>query len=339
MKFWFNNGGWISNKAHQQITALTRDNVKFITVIRHAALGDMVLTRPFLIELRKAFKNSFITLSICSNYTRGVPEDLVDKVHIVHGTDQRDVPYGTRKKRFKELGHQDIIFDLAATNRSFRTCFHNSAKLKVGFPYRWIRARMFYDFTVHRSDLSYEVDNMLSMLHAIGVKTSHPHKFNMPGEKLARDKPYIIYFTGASIKQKCWPLESFSGLINRMSAEYPKYDHLILGGIQDWEKSETVLDHTNDANNINSIEADNINDTVSLLKGADLVVANDTGIRNLAIACETPTVGIFTITVPFRYWPRTTNHDIVLSDNEHVPSVKNVFNTCASVLSLTGTQH
>ena len=333
MKFWFNNGGWVSKKARHKIKIMSRESVKTVTVIRHAALGDMVLTRPFLIELRKTFTNAFITLSISSNYTRGTPDDLVDKVHVVHGSDQRGTPFSERKKRFKELGYQDIIFDLAATNRSFMTCFFNHAGLKVGFPYRRSMARLFYDFTVNRSDLEFEVEGMLSMLHAIGIKTSYPHQYNMPGQKLIRKKPFIVYFSGASVKQKCWPLESFSTLINRLAIEYPQHDHLVLGGIQEWEKSETVLENSNNADNVGSVEADNINDTVSLLKGADLVVANDTGIRNLAIACETPTVGIFTITVPFRYWPRYNNHDAVIPVNDVMPSVDEVFDSCKTTLS------
>ncbi len=73
MKFWFTKGAWASNNARRVIKSLTRENIKKIAVIREAALGDMVLTRAFLIEARKAFPNAIITLSIVSNHTRGRP--------------------------------------------------------------------------------------------------------------------------------------------------------------------------------------------------------------------------------------------------------------------------
>lgn len=332
MKFWFKRGAQSSEKANKLIRSISREQVEKIAVIRHAALGDMVLTRGFLIELRKAFKNATITLSISSNYTRGVPDDLVDRLHVVHGSDNKDVSFSERKKRFKELGHQNIIFDLAATNRSFMTCFFNTADLKVGFPYRSIQSYIFYDMTVTRSDLHFEVDDMLSMLHAMGVKTSCKHTYNMPGEKLERDKPYVIYFAGASVPSKCWPTENFRQLIETMSNDYPEHDHLLLEGIMEWEKSTTILGDGNTKTNIGSITSDEYDDTVSLLKGANLVVANDTGIRNLAVVCETPTVGIFFDTYPFRYWPRDNNHEIVLPDGEGVPPVEEVRNACLTVL-------
>ncbi|HEX5635871.1 MAG TPA: lipopolysaccharide heptosyltransferase family protein, partial [Gammaproteobacteria bacterium] len=136
MKLWFTKGVWLSKTARQKLTELSANDVKSIAVIRHGALGDMILTRAFLIEARKVFPNAKITLSIVSNYTRGTPADLVDRVHVIHGSDQRGTPIGERIKRIKELGYQDIIFDLASSNRSVMTCLLNKAKLKVGFPYR-----------------------------------------------------------------------------------------------------------------------------------------------------------------------------------------------------------
>ena len=104
MDFWFTKGVRLSRSARNKARELTRDNVKAIAVLRHAALGDMVLTRAFLIEARKAFPNAKITLSIVSNYTRGTPEDLVDRIHIIHGSDQKDVSILKRIKKIKELG-------------------------------------------------------------------------------------------------------------------------------------------------------------------------------------------------------------------------------------------
>ena len=74
MKFWFTKGAWASKRARKIIKSISADQIKKIAVIRHAALGDMVLTRAFLVEARKAFPNAEITLSVVSNYTRGCPK-------------------------------------------------------------------------------------------------------------------------------------------------------------------------------------------------------------------------------------------------------------------------
>ena len=58
MKLFFSKGAWASKKARERIKNLTMDDIKHIAVIRHSALGDMLLTRSFLFETRKAFKNA-----------------------------------------------------------------------------------------------------------------------------------------------------------------------------------------------------------------------------------------------------------------------------------------
>jgi len=331
MKFWFTKGVWASKKAREVIADLSRDTIKNIAVIRHGALGDMLLTRAFLVETRKAFPNASITLSIVSNYTRGTPEDLVDRVHVVHGSDQRETPLRTRIKRMKELGPQDIIFDLASSNRSVMTCVLNSAKLKIGFPYHRLQAKLFYDVATCRSDTNFEVDDMINMLNIFGIKTAYPHRYNMPGPALERDRPYIVYFAGASTSNKCWPASSFSQLITEMIKLYPQHQHLVLEGIQPWEKADEILAPIAAADRAAAITADTIEETTALLKGADLVVSNDTGIRHLAIVSDTPSVGIF-FADPFRYWPRYSIHDVAIPDPDWPPSVDAVKTACLNVL-------
>ena len=329
----FINGVWARKNVNKKIENLSFSDVKSIAILRHAALGDMLLTRCFIIEARKLFPNAKITLSVVSNYTRGVPEDLVDRIHIIHGTDQRGTPIGERIKKIRELGHQDLIFDLAAGNRSFFTCLFTSAILKIGFPYRRIRAWMFYDITTTRSDLNFEVNDMLNMLHIFGAKTEYPHVYNMPGKAIKRDRPFIVYFIGASGPEKCWPRENFSELITLMATDYPERDHLVLGGLKDWERADTVLGSLGEFNNVSPIETDTIEKTVSLMKGADLLVSNDTGIRHVAITCNTPTIGIFP-GKPYRYWPRYDIHDAIFPEiNYDVVSVEETHHACKQLLN------
>lgn len=334
MKLWFNKGVWKRKGIDKKIKDLSFLDIKKIAIMRHAALGDMVLTRSFIIEARKAFPNAYITLSIVSNYTRGTPEDLVDRVHIVHGSDNRKVSIKDRYKRIRELGHQDIIFDMASSSRSSMTCLLNRAILKIGFPYRKIQARLLFDIAIPRSDLNFEGCDMMSMLNALGIKTAYPHRYDMPGIPLQRGKPYIIYFIGASTPDKVWPAERFSELISIMSRDYPNHDHLVLEGIQPWETADKILSTLENIDNISRINADSLDETVSVLKGADLVVSNDTGIRHLAIVSETPTVGIF-FQDPYRYWPRFEIHDVALPDDNGAAPVREVHDCCVNILNKT----
>ena len=95
-----------------------------------------------------------------------------------------------------------------------------------------------------------------------------------------------------------------------MANEFPDRDHLVLGGLKDWERAETVVDSLAELKNVGVVDTDTIEKTAALMKGADLLISNDTGIRHIAITCNTPTIGIFQ-GLPYRYWPRYNNHDVV----------------------------
>jgi ADP-heptose:LPS heptosyltransferase len=62
-----------------------------------------------------------------------------------------------------------------------------------------------------------------------------------------------------------------------------------------------------------------------------LLISNDTGIRNMAIAVNTPTVGIFLVIQPFKYWPREGGHDCIFN-LESQPSVEDVYKSAISMI-------
>jgi len=332
MELWFKGGGWANKKAAGIARQMSPDKIRRVAVIRHAAVGDMVLTRPFLIELRRFFPNAEITLSLVSNYTRGAPLDLVDHVHVVYGNDRRDVALKEQIARAKELGEQDLLFDLAATSRSFWLCKLSKAKLKLGFPYHAIQRPLFYDITIPRSDLRFEAENMLELLNVLGHAHEYPPRFDMPVTPAQRGKPYVIYFPSASTTEKCWPHDCFAGLVSRMAEQYPEHEHVVLQGIAEWEKIDDIMAAQQGKANVTGLELDDFDATVALIKGASLLVGNCTGIRNIAIACETPTVGIFFVTPVFRYWPRYGGHEAAFKPDASVPDVEHVFALTCKVL-------
>jgi len=324
MKLWFERGAWASKQGRKKVAALSREKVASIAVIRHAALGDMVLLRPFLYELRRFFPNARITLSLVSNYIYGAPEELVDRVHIIHGSDQRNVSRITQIKKIKELGYHDIIFDMASTSRSHLVVLLNRAGIKVGFPYRGALRRILYDVAVLRSDFRFEAESMMDMLHVFGCDSRYPLQFDLDIKPASVQKPYIVYFPSASTKDKCWPHALFSTLIKQMANEYGEYQHIILEGIADWESIEEIIEPLSQFENVEGNKAVSLDTTLSLIKHAKLLVSNDTGIRNLAIAAGTSTLGIFFKTIPYRYWPRGIIHEAAFEADGSIPDVTKV---------------
>lgn len=340
MKLWFKHGAWCAKRAHKVVQDMQPEEVHSIAVIRHAAVGDMVITRPFLLELRRLFPNAKITLSLTSNYTRAAPLDLVDRVHTIFGSDQRNVSLRQQIRRARELGPHDLLFDLAATTRSFWVCWLNSARLKIGFPYHVIQNYLYYDITVPRSDFRYEAENMLDMLNVFGHSHVYPLQYAMKAAVMEREKPYVLYFPSASTPEKCWPDERFRRLLRRMSGQYPDYEHIVLKGVEEWEKIDSIIEPLGDLTNVSGISLLECEGSLSEIKGlslinsASLLVVNDTGIRNVAIACGTPTVGIFFATEVFRYWPRFGKHEVVFNPDGSLPEVERVFEAVEKIMGV-----
>jgi ADP-heptose:LPS heptosyltransferase len=330
MKLWFERGAWASRRGRVAIDQMQPQEVKRIAVIRHAALGDMVLVRPFLVEVRKFFPNAEIVLSLVSNYTYGAPVDLVDAVHVVHGSQEKNVSLRQRISRVKELGPVDILFDLANTTRSRYVCFFNQAHIKIGFPYKGYLRNLLLDAAVWRSDFVFEAETMLHTLMLLGANPKFPLDYAWPDElrqsSNAELDRSVVYFPFASVETKCWPTSHFYALIDQAAKRYPQTKHIVLEGVGSHEHTRAYQDLAQKYPNVLLQSKMSIENTTKMLANAALVVSNDTGIRNLAISLGTSTLGIFFSTVPFRYWPKLAGHEAVFLPDGTVPDVQSVLN-------------
>jgi ADP-heptose:LPS heptosyltransferase len=306
-------------------------------VIRHAALGDMVLTRPFLVEARRFFPNAELVLSIVSNYSYGLPTDLVDSVHVLHGSDQPTVSLKDRIARARELKSIDILFDLADTTRSRYLCLLTDAKIKVGFPYSRGLRNLIFHAAVPRSDFSFEAINMLDALMLFGASPEIPLQFNWGSLPISNaippKSPYIIYFPFASVNSKCWNTENYLRSISLLAQIHPSHEHIILGGVGKNEALQPFEAALAEFKNIRFQRPLELDETLRLLSHARLVISNDTGIRNLAISLDVSSIGIFFATVPFRYWPRYGKHRALFNPDGSPPSVEDLVEAAALSLA------
>ncbi|MGL6175573.1 MAG: glycosyltransferase family 9 protein [Vibrionaceae bacterium] len=333
----FEKGAYLSCKARKYLsTQFDPQKITKIAVIRHAALGDQVITRPFLIEARRFFPNATITLVSVSNYQYGTPADLVDNVLVMHGNDKKNLTLQEKLSNIKQAGEQEIIFDLAGTNRSYWFTALTRAKLKFGFPYKsWLRGTL-YNACVFRSDFQPEVEVMLDMLRFLGHTPQERLDFADPDNaQLKRsEKPYILYFNGASQPRKVLTNAQIQQLLEEAIVKFPHFEHVFLEGVAPSEKGEFLQSLTTHKN-FSIQPCMPLEQLVEYSAGATLVVSPDTGVRNVAIATHTPTVGIFFATVPFRYTPRyELIHHIVMNANASVPSAAQILASMEHALSV-----
>ncbi|MGD8925792.1 MAG: glycosyltransferase family 9 protein [Thioalkalispiraceae bacterium] len=331
MKIWSWKRNWIKKGAHQKAAQLDFSNVRRIAVLKHAALGDLVLTRPFLITLREYFPDAEITLSVARHYMNGIPEDLVDRIHIVQSK-KNGASLWRRWKELRSLGEQDILFDISAVSRTFWLSKITKAKLKIGYKHRFVH-RLIYDIAVERTAYKFEAETFMDQLLVLGLQYKWPLEFALQPDSSPIEGPYILYFPTASVDYKAWEFHRFASLINQLHARYPQYKHVLLSGIAEWEKKicdkvEALIEDKQNFLRINGSD-----ETCNIVGHAALLVANDTGIRNMAIAYNTPTVCVFMATLPFTYAPRFGLHEIVFKTLGGQPEVDQVYDACCKILT------
>ncbi|GAB3487612.1 glycosyltransferase family 9 protein [Marinomonas epiphytica] len=325
---WFERGAYVSEKARGYITSdFNPETVKKVAIIRHAALGDQVILRPFLVEARKFFPNAELTLVGVSHYQYGMPTDLVDHTHIMLGKDGKAKPsFKAKVANIKELGEQDIIFDLASTNRSYWMMLLSKAKLKVGFPYHALLRGTLYNLCVLRSDFQAEVETLLDMLRVLGHNPPRRLDFAYPDHQELCDKesPFILYFNGASQLRKILTKDQMRNVMEKSIRAMPHVRHIFLEGKNDFEKGDYLADLAESADNFSIQPCLELDKLVTLIAQSTLLIAPDTGVRNIGISTHTPTVGIFFSTVPFRYTPRYEDHFIVMRPDATTPSTDEI---------------
>ena len=336
MKLNFRRGSaFASKKAHTYLSTVTPQDIKNITVIRHAAIGDFMNIRPFLIELREFFPNARITLSVVEHYMYGIPEDLIDGAHVmnryVSSNKGKKASLFTRIKQAKALPPQDIVFDLTDSTITLLLTMLSQAKLKIGYPYRPLR-RFFYDIATLRSDFVVEAQSVLHMLNILGAKTKTPLEYGNNEKYPKNDVKQVVYFAGASVKDKCWEEEKFKVLIDKMSDSYPQYNHIILQGIGEDEKFLAIYEPLKDKENVLLQETISIEEVMQLLANSRCLVSNDTGVRNMGISLQTPSIGIFFDIPPFRYWPREEKHDCVFNIEYTSPDIQAVYDSTSTMI-------
>ena len=327
MKLNFRRGSaYASNKAREYLNNVNPADVEKITIVRHAAIGDFMNIRPFLIELRRFFPNAKVTLSVVKHYMYGIPEDLIDELHVMsrYKDDGSKTGLFTRIKEAKSLPPQDMIFDLTDSTLTLLLVFLSQAKLKIGYPYRGLR-RAFFDIATLRSDFVVEAQSVMHMLNIMGAKTRVPLVYGNGVKYKKEDLEQIVYFAGASTEDKCWEKEKFLALIEKMSDNFPAYKHVILQGIGENEKFLDIYKPLSYKENVLLQEKMSIEDVMKFISKSRCLVSNDTGVRNMGIALETPTIGIFFQIPPFRYWPREEKHDCVFNIEYTSPSIEDVY--------------
>ena len=302
---------------------------RILVVRQHNQMGDMMLATPALRAIRETYPGAIIGM-VSSTLNRGVLANspFVDRVF----TYDKRRP-GTHLSMLRALHAQkfDLAIVLHTVSFSFTTLMLgvlSGARVRIGSTSPRIGDALtgsYLNITLPLPDPARlssmnEAEHNLFPLRAVGITTDDLAPLIVPGEaseRWANDfaatcwKPGTVKLAvhpGAGKAENIWKAEDFAAVVDALAGR----STISLAVVQGPADTEAVRTFESACRVKGTIVRDrSITDVAALLKLADLVVCNDTGVMHVACAAGARVLGIFGPTDPVRWAPRSPGLRIV----------------------------
>jgi len=300
---------------------------KNILIIKPSSLGDIVLALPAISALRRSFPDAEISWLVRPefelilknhpdlNHTILFDRKLLGKAWFSPSAlaALSSLVKTLHRKQF------DIVIDLQGLFRSGLLAYLTGCKTRLGMANAREFAPAFYTLTVPQSpDCIHLVDYYLRIISCTGASDTAV-QFKFPEDPAADDSVrkllnthnvkignYAVLIPGSAHIDKCWPIDRFAALADRINAEF-RLSIVAAGG----ESEKKIIEKLGELASVpiaNFAGLTNLIELTALLKAARLVVSNDTGPGHIAAALGVPLVMIFGRINPARIAPYKRPH-------------------------------
>ncbi len=298
------------------------NEVRSILVIKPSALGDVVLSLPALASLRASFPQARISWLVRPEFAP-ILEHTAHLDEIIRFDRKamrrwwyrpsanaifRDFIRQLRSRRF------DLVIDLQGLIRTALFGWLTECSRRYGLASAREGARWFYtDRIVPQPESRHVIDQYWDVIHAAGatlrrneygLRMDHPgqeHLNALLDEYGVMGGSYAVLVTGSAHSWKCWPVESFAGLAEKLADEYGL--GIVAVGTESEKATIDRLTAVSRTPIINLVGKTNLHGLIALMAAARVVISNDTGPGHIAVATGTPTTMIFGPTNPARVGP------------------------------------
>ena len=303
--------------------------MKRILIIKPSALGDIVLALPALASLRASFPDARICWFIRPEHAPLL--DNVDSIDDIILFDRKLLgKWWHNPKAFAALirliarlrrAKFDLVIDLQGLLRTALFAWLSGCKKRFGMEESREFAAVFYTHKIPQdTDSIHVIDHYQKIVSAAGASTKS-WDFNLAPTGQATDiiaslsadhniRPdrYAVFVPGSTHASKCWPVENFAALAEKITSQFDL--SIIAVGIS---AEKPLVQRLMSRSNVPIADFTGLTDIpqlIALLKGAKLVVSNDTGPGHIAAALAVPIVLIFGTTNPVRISPYQRPHSI-----------------------------
>jgi ADP-heptose:LPS heptosyltransferase len=295
-----------------------------ILLLRFSSIGDIVLTTPVVrtlksqidqVELHYATKAQYQSLLEANPY--------IDKLQLL-GESWSDFIHTLKQEQY------DYVIDLHHNLRTLRLKRSLGVRSYSFRKLNWEKWLM-VNLKINKLPNLHIVDRYMETVLPLGVKMDAlgldyfiPEKDEVPVGWLPEPfrAAYVVYAIGAQHETKKLPLRRMIELCDRINRPI-----VLLGGKEDRENGEAIaafFDRSTDGEEVTLKELNkrtrifnacgkfNINQSASLVKGADFVFAHDTGLMHIAAAFKKEVFSIWGNTIPaFGMYPFRTRFTVL----------------------------
>lgn len=265
-----------------------------LLVVRFSSIGDIVLTSPVVRCLKQQLPDveiHFLTKRRFAQITESNP--YITKVYSFDHSLREVIP-ALRSVKY------DHIIDLHNNMRSHRTILalsrpaHSFNKLNIE---KWLIVR----FKVNRLPKVHIVDRYLKTVAHLGIRNDGkgldffiPEKddVDIKNEYPQLAGGYTGFVIGGNHNTKILPADMVADVINSLLTPV-----VLLGGSEDSERGNIIAGLTK-GKAINLCGKYSLMGSASIVKQADAIISNDTGLMHIAAAFNKPIVSVWGNTIP-----------------------------------------
>jgi ADP-heptose:LPS heptosyltransferase len=281
---------------------------KTLLIVRLDAIGDYILFRNFLAAIRSSEKFRHHQIILCGNELwKPIAEEFdaayvdafiwIDKRRFVQELDYRkcilnqvnqlsaEVVFCAHNSR--ELITTDSIVRASKANQRIGSASNTSVDNSL---FLWFGSR-FYTQLLNTHEI-FEFDRNKELVEEL---TKESVAIHMPTFDLhpVKRQQQILFFPGAGEPKRKWDTAHFSQLADLLWEHY-SYPILIGGSEADKKLAQEIISGCKKASPKDLTGQTSLVASIRLMHESSLVVSNETGTLHMAIASETPTIGLLT---------------------------------------------
>ena len=302
---------------------------RILVVRQHNQMGDMMLALPALRAIRETYPGARVGV-ISSMLNRGVLANspYIDRVFTYDKRRPASYPAMLRALRAEHFDLAIVLHTVSFSFTSLVLAVLSGARVRVGSTSHRVGDALtgtYLNVTLPLPGPDQlagmnEAEHNLYPLRAVGITTDNLAPLIVPGEaserwaeSFAREcwrerTVRLAVHPGAGKEQNIWQPANFAAVVDEIARHHPVSLVLVRGPA--------------DAESVRIFEAGcgvkgrvvagrSITDVAALLRRADLVLCNDTGVMHVACAAGSRVLAVFGPTDPVRWAPRCETLHIV----------------------------